>query len=78
MRSPGARKWAALFGVVVALEALPGDTLTQAHLKALAHPQGKTALLGTHAFLVAHLWGIIPRRLDPLVLLAEKLRVTAA
>ena len=72
--TPGKWKWAAMAGVIIVLEAVPGDTLTTAHVKAIEHPHNKKALLVTHAFIVLHLWGAIPKRFDPLILAAEKLR----
>ena len=75
--SPGRKKWASLLAYILLLEALPGDTLTTAHLKAIDDPVKRWPILATHAFIVAHLWGLIPRNYDPLILFAEKIHITS-
>ena len=69
--SPGRKKWASLLAYILLLEVLPGDTLTRAHQKAILNPIKRWPILVTHAYIVAHLWDLIPRRYDPLVILAE-------
>ena len=67
------KKWAALAAAIVVLEALPGPTLTSAHLNALEMRRNWVPVAATHAFIIAHLWGLVPRRADPLCRLASLL-----
>lgn len=67
------KKWAALAMAIVALEALPGPTLTAAHIGALDMRRNWVPIGLTHAFIVAHLWGVIPHQVDPLCLLARRI-----
>lgn len=65
-------KWVALLCFIIILESIPGDTLTQMHLKALKSVEGKIFIVTSEAFIVSHLWGIVPRHIDPLIYLAKK------
>lgn len=60
-------KWVILVGVVVLLEVLPGPTLSHSHVRAIDFRDSKGRLiLASELYLIAHLWGLIPDRYDPL------------
>ncbi len=71
-KDPGLRKWISLVVYITILEILPGETLSQAHFRAVNAPNGgmrlKTRLpiLALHGYVVAHLWGFTSDRWDPL------------
>lgn len=62
----GLEKWASLLAAIIILEILPGPTLSAAHSMAIQHPRNRVPLLVLHGYIVAHLWRLIPERLDPL------------
>lgn len=67
----GGRKWLALLASILVIEVLPGPTLSSAHCNAVKHPKAKWPILVAHAYLIAHLWDVIPDRYDPLSNLAK-------
>jgi hypothetical protein len=70
----GLQKWICLLGSIIILEMLPGPTLSASHATAVQYPRNRLPLLVLHAYIVAHLWRLIPERLDPLRNL-DKIRV---
>lgn len=58
----GAKGWCLIAGVVLAWDVLAGETLSCAFLRHRSHPLTVLAWGG----LTAHLFGVIPRRYDPL------------
>lgn len=77
MLSPGAKKWGALVIWIGILEVLPGETLSTAHYRAVqgsldkrARMRNRVPIVCAHGYIVAHLWGLVPQKYDPLSRLA--------
>lgn len=63
----GGTKWIILMAAVAALEIFPGPTLSSSHIQAIDFKHAKGPLvLAAEVYLMAHLWRMIPPRLDPL------------
>lgn len=72
----GAIGWAALAAGVLAWDLMAEETLTGAFRRARQHPAGLAAVAVTWGILTAHLFGALPRRMDPFVVIAIRKRVT--
>ena len=58
--------WAALAIGVAAWDLLAPETLSAGFRKAHEHPASAVAVAGVWALLTAHLWNVLPQRVDPL------------
>ena len=77
----GVKKWGALVGFIAILEVLPGDTLSTAHYKAIQSSSNdrfrfktRIPIMVLYGYVVAHLWGLVPSRYDPLSRLGATVR----
>lgn len=63
----GTTGWVALAAGVVAWDLTSDETLTHAFRRAREHPVSFAALIAGWTILTAHLFGVLPARVDPFI-----------
>lgn len=68
----GTLGWLAIAGGVLAFDLIADETLTHAYRRGIENPRTRPAVLAGTGYVVAHLTGILPRRLDAFYLFREE------
>lgn len=72
MEKPANIAWIALVAGVAAFDYFAPETLSEAFDRALERPVGRFFAMGAVAITGAHLLNVLPKRVDPLHQLAER------